>query len=136
MLAKPVISLQAGLKLDAQEVLVHTAGEEDVRLMAAVDSDERVYTPTNPKNLWSPHKAMWQVSTTTNQGVALVQEYRRPRLFKTWLRQLEREFVRWEHVSSKHWEDRVAIVNYLRSAHQQTIYQEMVSSHISAIVCI
>ena len=85
MLAQPVKSLQAGLQLDTQEVLVHTARGEDVRLTAAGDSHERVYMPTDLKNFWSEHKAMWQFHVRQHHqlievGVAVVQEYRRLRL--------------------------------------------------------
>ena len=51
----------------------------------------------------------------------------------TWLHQLEREFVRWEHTTSKHWEESIIAVNYLRWAHQQTIYQEMAGSHMQRL---
>ena len=89
--------------------------------------------PTTLAHFWAAHRASWATHVTQHQlaaRVAGVQEYRRLRPVKTWLRQLERDCSRWESATTRLWNENVVAALYLRWAHQQASLREMPNEHV------
>ena len=90
--------------------------------------------PLEIATFWEELRSRWQVHLRqhhqlTMAGAAVVQEYKRLRPVRTWLRQLDREYDQWARATTKHLEDSIVVVNYLRWASQQRLYQSWVDQH-------
>ena len=118
--------VQVGLPSDAREVEVHKSGEEDVRLTTREwTTDRRVYMLVYLARFWQEHARGWIVHLRqhlrlTKAGIDGVQEYRRQRPVRTWVRQVDQEFEKWKRATTRLWDDSVIVVNYISRGQRES----------------